>query len=688
MLRRRPEVIALAALLVLYASWLALSWIPGDPQKLHILFLAPVDALVVYASWRASQRSASIPWLRTFWLLVMAAWAAELGADLIFAFDGIVLEDLPFPSLADPFFLAFYPLMLGALLRVPTLKGIRSQRIRTGFDCATVVVGAGSVIWYFVLGPILVEGGGSLSATAVSLAYPVGDILLIGLLSLVLFRGGPSAIRSPLRLLAVGLLMLIAADIIYGHQQLHGTYSVGDPVDTLYVLMAVPFVLAAAAQVRAHLEPVSKMPTLPRDLSSRAGRLPLVTMVVGLAVLLATQRHDKFFPELSLLIFLLVLCGLSVIRQYVAQTELVQLRDRTRTIVESVADGIVTFSEAGVIIWVNPAAEAAFRVARGELEGTPVDALFHGVDWKQMAPLLGIGTADGNSVIGKRRTLAGERRDGTTFPLEMIVTDARLDGERVLIAIGQDVGERERAATELRDSERRFRGIFDHAGVGIAFSVFEEGMPHVVDVNAAFSAMIGYSLDELRGDDFSMAPIPTTSVCLPKSAWKPPRARITSPANCAAWPRTDRSSGGRCPSRSCVTTKARRTSPSGCSKTSPAARRWNASRTSSWPSSATSCARHSPRSGGRWDCSPAASSGEPPDGASGMVTMALASTDRLVRLVNDILDIERMDPDGPRSRSRRSLRRSWSSCRSRRSTGSATAADVVLGAEVEDASSL
>src|ERR1700729_3667527 len=152
MARRRPEVVALAALLVVYASWLALSWIPGDPQKLQILFLAPIDSLVVYASWRASRRSASIPWLRAFWLLVMLAWTAELSADLIFAFYNIVLEDLAFPSLADLFFLVFYPLMFLALLRLPSVKGVsRSQRVRTGLDCGTVVVGAGSAIWYFVL---------------------------------------------------------------------------------------------------------------------------------------------------------------------------------------------------------------------------------------------------------------------------------------------------------------------------------------------------------------------------------------------------------------------------------------------------------------------------------------------------------------------------------------------------------
>ena len=643
MVRRRPEVMALAALLLLYASWLALDWIPGDPQKLHILFLAPVDSLVVYASWRASRRSASIPWLRAFWLFVTAAWAAELGADLIFAFDSVVLEDLAFPSLADLFFLGFYPLMLGALLRVPTLRGTRSQRVRTGLDCATVVVGAGSVIWYLVLGPTVFEGGGSPLATAVSLAYPVGDILLIGLLSLVLLRGGPPALRSPLRLLAVGLLALIAADTIYGHQQLHGTYSLGDPVDTLYVLMAVPFVLAAAAQVRARLEPASEMPTLRPDLSSRAGRLPLVAILVGLAILIGTQRHDRFFPDLSLLIFLLVLSGLSVARQYVVQTELVQLRDRTRTIVESVADGIVTFSERGLIIWVNPAAEEAFEVERGELEGTPVDALFHGVGWKEMAPLLGVGAPGAASVIGQRRTLTGERRDGETFPLEMVVTDARLDGERVLIAIGQDVGERERAAVELRDSEQRFRGIFDHAGVGIAFSVFEDGVPRVVDVNAAFSEMLGYSLDELRGGDFSQITHPDDIAGLAEMGLQiaagedhlARELRCVCKDGSLVWG-----------SLTLSVLRDEDGAPSfAVGMLKDITERKELDRVKDEFVSVVGHELRTPLTSIRGSLGLLAGGvmGELPAEAAGMLSTAISSTDRLVRLVNDILDIERMD---------------------------------------------
>ena len=122
-IRSRPELAILATFLVVYGSWLALDWIPGDAQELQILFLAPIDALVVYSAWRASRRCVETPWLRHFWLFVMLGWSVELAGDLVLGVYDLVLGDPTFPSLADLFFLAFYPLMLLALLRIPTKRG-------------------------------------------------------------------------------------------------------------------------------------------------------------------------------------------------------------------------------------------------------------------------------------------------------------------------------------------------------------------------------------------------------------------------------------------------------------------------------------------------------------------------------------------------------------------------------------
>jgi PAS domain S-box-containing protein len=502
-IRSRPELAALLGLLLLYLGCISFDWFSGDARELQIAFLAPVDALVVYSTLKASARCREVPWLRRFWLLVAVAWSFELVADLLLALYDLILGDPTFPSAADGAFLAFYPLLLVALLQVPHGNVSRSRRVRIALDFATILIGGATAVWYFLLGPLVAEGGEAPLEAIVSISYPVGDVLLLGALALVLVRGSPEALRAPLRWLAAGLVVLICADTIYGAAQLHGTYSPGDPVDALYVLMAAPFVLAAARQGIVQASDPRTRVEGPAEVSLRIDWLPFGAMLVGFGLLLATQWQDKFFPDLSLLFFAIALAALAAARQHFAQIELRQLQGRVQTIVDSVAEGIVTFDERGTIVWVNPAGETYFGAGPGELAGERVDSLFEGVSWKEMAPMVGTDGKPGPA-IGKRTKFTGRRRDGAIFPAEIVVTEARLDGERVMISIGQDVSDRVRAETALKESERRFRGIFDSAGIGIAFSAFAGGRPRIVDANAAFMNMLDYSLEELLGNDFSL----------------------------------------------------------------------------------------------------------------------------------------------------------------------------------------
>ena len=59
----------------------------------------------------------------------------------------------------------------------------------------------------------------------------------------------------------------------------------------------------------------------------------------------------------------------------------------------------------------------------------------------------------------------------------------------------QDITDKKRAEDRLRESEERFRGIFEHAGAGIAISALDG---RFLSCNPAYSAMLGYTEDELR----------------------------------------------------------------------------------------------------------------------------------------------------------------------------------------------
>ena len=77
----------------------------------------------------------------------------------------------------------------------------------------------------------------------VSIAYPLGDVLLLAVAVRLWRTGGNGAIAS--RLLAFGLLALLAVDTVYGLSVLNGAWQIGGPIDAVWMLYYVALGLAA-----------------------------------------------------------------------------------------------------------------------------------------------------------------------------------------------------------------------------------------------------------------------------------------------------------------------------------------------------------------------------------------------------------------------------------------------------------
>jgi signal transduction histidine kinase len=329
-LRGHRALAALLAFVLVYVSWQLVRWLPGGRQELGDLFLPPIDLAAAGAAWVASRRCAAVPRLRSFWRMMALALAVQAAGDIVQAAYDIGNTAAPFPTLADAFFLAFYVLLLRALMHVPVARGTRSARVRTALDSAVIVLGGGTAVWYFVLGPTMQEGGQGTLAMIVSVAYPVGDLILLAGLAAVLLRPSPRALRRPLLLIATALVLGIVADIVYGYGVLHGTYSGGDPIDLLYVLEFGAFALAGLAQ-----RPLAAgAPDAVADDSTRrlapAGWLPYVSAAIGVALLLGVEAEGAFFPNVSLALIVLVLMALVAARQGVARRELRNAQDALR----------------------------------------------------------------------------------------------------------------------------------------------------------------------------------------------------------------------------------------------------------------------------------------------------------------------------------------------------------------------
>ena len=176
------------------------------------------------------------------WLLMAFGQALFVAGDLAWNWYELQGED-PFPSVADGLYLAGYPfLALGLLLLI---RRRLSDGDRGGLLDAAILTAAMAILsWTFLMQPQLAGSELDPLSLAITLAYPLADLVLIGVAMGLLTT--PGARTPSFRLLAVSLVLLLVGDQIYALQNLEGTYVSGGPIDTLYLVAYLTFGAAVA----------------------------------------------------------------------------------------------------------------------------------------------------------------------------------------------------------------------------------------------------------------------------------------------------------------------------------------------------------------------------------------------------------------------------------------------------------
>lgn len=170
--------------------------------------------------------------------------------------------------------------------------------------------------------------------------------------------------------------------------------------------------------------------------------------------------------------------------------------ERLRAILDAAVDGIITIDESGTIETVNPAVVRIFGYERSELIGENVRMLmpepYHGEHDGYLRRYLETGE---RRIIGTGREVEGRRKDGTCFPIELSVSEVHAGGRRLFTGIVRDIADRKRIEEELRDSEARYRAIFELSAVGQA--ELELPSRRYLAVNRRFCEITGFSEEEL-----------------------------------------------------------------------------------------------------------------------------------------------------------------------------------------------
>ena len=183
-----------------------------------------------------------------------------------------------------------------------------------------------------------------------------------------------------------------------------------------------------------------------------------------------------------------------------AQEMSASLRDserRARALLDNVDEGIVSISDSGMVELFNPAAERMFGYRSEEVVGKNVSILmpepYHSEHNGYLERYLRTRQA---KIIGIGRELKGLRSDGGIFPIELRVSEFFLAGRRQFIGSIRDITERKRIAEALRASELQLRQITDTVTTLMAYLDMEQ---RFCFHNQAYEEVFGLSFEQING---------------------------------------------------------------------------------------------------------------------------------------------------------------------------------------------
>lgn len=186
-----------------------------------------------------------------------------------------------------------------------------------------------------------------------------------------------------------------------------------------------------------------------------------------------------------------------------AQQALRDSEERFRTVTETASDAIVVIDRGGIIRLANPATEKIFGYPVKEMLGQNLSMLIPEQPGNSADLQSYLSTGQGN--ISWEVELPGLHRNGTAVPLELSFGAFTKEGKQYFTGIIRDISERKRAQEALRESEERFRSLFENAKDTV-FTCDLSG--NFTSLNQAGEKLTGYSREEALENNFGRVVAP------------------------------------------------------------------------------------------------------------------------------------------------------------------------------------
>jgi PAS domain S-box-containing protein len=221
--------------------------------------------------------------------------------------------------------------------------------------------------------------------------------------------------------------------------------------------------------------------------------IPIATSsVLCVMTFVSLRRYRRWRPALVRRLRLVAETLAGVVMRNQVEGSLRASEARNRAMLRALPDPVFVFSPDGVYLDFHCRDHSELLVPPGEFIGRRVEEILPPELAKQFRSMFQL-ALQSNEVIEFGYSL-GIRDELREYEARMVRRD---DG--AIVAIVRNITQYNRSARQLRESEERFRGAFEHSAIGMAL-VSLEG--HWLRANRANCEILGYSEAELRQTSF------------------------------------------------------------------------------------------------------------------------------------------------------------------------------------------
>ena len=368
----------LVAACIIYLAYLIGSYLLRDNPN-YIVYYTDLAAIVsdaITASCLIYAARASLSVSRKIflaWMMMAIGQLCFMLGDSIWAYTEIIQMNSPFPSLADIPNLMTFPFYILGILLLPSATITFRQRVTMALDTGIVIVTSIIIFWSLIIEPTIKQvAEADWLAMALSVGYPVLDLILLFFVVQLLFRREYLPARKALILLILGSGTWIVTDALFMSQSLHDGYSAGGIVDSGWVAGCLFVALSGIAQAEA-VRNGAFSPNAVRHLkivrSTWPLYLPYICAAGAFFMLIWSHKHVLALSFEALSIGVGVIIGLVILRQILAIDENVWL---FREAQNEIAERKRAERE---IISLNEQLEHRVKVRTSQLEAANADLL-------------------------------------------------------------------------------------------------------------------------------------------------------------------------------------------------------------------------------------------------------------------------------------------------------------------------